>query len=89
MSRKVRFADCDPRPVAGGGVSFDCPEANGGCGGRHAIPGDKWRISGELESVTITPSIRCRGACRMHIQITRGGIHFYGDSKRGPEWAEE
>lgn len=89
MSRKLLISECDPRRVEGGGVSFHCPESDGGCESRHAIPGGRgWTVSGELDDLTITPSIKCRGACQMHITITSGYITFHSDSKSGPDWSE-
>lgn len=98
MSRKLHLRDCNPRWVSHDGVhrtgiSFECPEANGGCEGRHVVPttarpsgGAVWSLSGNLPDVTITPSLACRGACQMHINITNGQIIFHDDSKSGPDW---
>lgn len=90
--RKQRIAECAPRWCEPSGVSFECPEADGGCDGRHAIPGAgpgaHWQISGTLENVTIVPSIACRGACQIHIVVTDGRIEFCSDSKSGPDWSK-
>lgn len=82
--RRTRISECNPRRVEGGGVSFDCPEENGGCGGRHVV-GKPWQVTGQLPGITIKPSIRCAGACRMHVTVTRGEISFDVDSKSGPD----
>ena len=102
MSRKTLLSECAPRWYSrdGGvhrhGVSFDCPEADGGCGGRHTIPTSTepdgttspttWGVSGNLPNITLNPSIRCGGACRMHIQIRDGRVEFCPNSKSGPDW---
>lgn len=83
----MHMRECDPRRTTGNGVSFECPESGGGCGSRHAISGNIWTVTGELPDVTISPSIRCRGACQMHIQVSNGSISFCDDSKSGPDWA--
>lgn len=79
-------------------IAFNCPEADGGCGSRHVIPvtpdvdgqpthGTRWQRAGDdLATMTITPSILCRGCCQMHVNITRGEILFHADSKSGPDW---
>lgn len=85
--RRYLVADLSPRWTETG-VSFECPEANGGCGGRHAIPRDRWAVSADLATLTITPSIRCSGACRMHIFVTLGRIEFCEDSEAGPDWSK-
>jgi hypothetical protein len=87
VSRKFHLRDCDPRRTSDSGVSFECPEADGGCQGRHAVPGDRWSVTGTLPDMTIDPSVRCRGACQMHIVVTNGVITFADDSKSGPEFS--
>lgn len=97
MSRKDHLRDCAPEWVTGDdgvrrAITFACPEADGGCDGRHRIPINgyaacSWGASGEIPNVTLTPSIRCSGACRMHINIIGGAIQFCPDSKSGPDWS--
>lgn len=99
--RKHNLSECDPRWVTHDGVqrtgfSFECPESDGGCQGRHVVPtssrpngGATWEITGNLPHITLTPSIACRGACRMHITIASGVINFCPDSKSGPDWSEK
>lgn len=81
-------------------VQFDCPEANSGCEGRHTIPVapqrdgspgsgkyTTWSRTGDdFASMSITPSIRCWGACQWHGHITSGAVTFCDDSKSGPDW---
>ena len=99
--RKTHLRECSPRWISDDGVnrtgiSFECPEADGGCGSRHAVPcgprgpgdgGARWTMRGNLPDITIDPSMACRGACRMHINVTNGQIIFHSDSKSGPDWS--
>ena len=103
MSRKTHLSQCAPewveREVDGQlvrrAITFACPEADGGCDGRHRIPVNgaagecSWRAHGELPNVTLDPSVRCSGACRMHIQVSSGSITFCNDSKSGPDWSDK
>jgi hypothetical protein len=106
--RKTRLSELDPnwattyaiadRRGEPDAISFDCPEADGGCGSRHVIPvtpdrggepalGMRWQRRGDdLAKMSITPSIRCGGCCTMHINIVGGEVQFCGDSKSGPDW---
>jgi Family of unknown function (DUF6527) len=80
-------------------VRFECPEADGGCGSHHVIPvspakdgsateARHWdRHGDDFATMTISPSIRCAGACRMHVTVVRGEILFADDSKSGPDWS--
>lgn len=48
-----------------------------------------WNRDGDdLSTVTLTPSIRCSGACRWHGFVTCGRIEFCGDSQAGPDWSK-
>lgn len=91
--RATRLTERDPRWVVnvgasgGRGVGFNCPEADGGCGGRHVIPFDRWKATGDtFETLTLDPSIKCGGACRWHGHIVNGAFTYCADSKSGPEW---
>ena len=96
--RRFKLTELDPHWVTnvgqsgGNGISFECPEADGGCGGRHVIPFDIWTPTtnggATFETLTLTPSIRCSGACQWHGFIKNGKIEFCADSKSGPDWDE-
>ena len=95
--RRTSFFDLNPQTIESDGVllavSFDCPEADGGCHGRHRIPLDTrsachWRVlDRNLATFTLDPSIRCSGACRWHGFIQGGRVTFCDDSKSGPDWS--
>lgn len=109
--RKTRLLELNPRWAnsrwrdgeAADAISFDCPEADGGCDGRHVIPVShrkdgtpaphdvvRWRrIGDDFATMSLDQSVRCAGACRMHIQISNGRITFCEDSKSGPDWSDK
>lgn len=108
--RRYLLTELDPRwadhqdpdnadvPGVADAISFECPEAGGGCGGRHCVPfkpaldgsarATGWtRSGGGFATLTLTPSIQCRGACQWHGFIEEGRIKFCEDSKAGPDWS--
>jgi hypothetical protein len=98
VSRRYSLEELNPKIAVRDGVivqvTFDCPEADGGCEGRHPIQTDPalachWAVSGSTAAdLTLEPSIRCAGACRWHGFVQAGRITFCADSKSGPEWDE-